>query len=761
MSDDLIDLCDSSDGEDFGHPPPSASPQPPSSAPSNGASNNGVKVEASQVGAAASADWRRLSPKTLAAASSAAAAASREAFASNEPSAIYRAAAAAAGDVISGAPAINGPDADGAASNGTSAGGQEARKSLRDDVEAERADGGGNSNTNDDDGDAKRPVADADNGSVNESADADGSDSSAAPPVAADAAAADGFASDETPTIQDEPSTNVTELRARFDALPLHIRSRYSYGMSTQGLMLMGDFVAAEIMELALGDEEAVAAAAAAAATAGGGEAGEAGGDGDSVDRRPMEDDDSGVDGVPMEEKVANALTNNNNPNVNNNGEQDDDNDMDDDLRRVLELSRQTAREEEDQRAQYQRVLAAMSPPGNRKRGNAGDNGDSEEEPPLDLTPLQIRTRISRRVFDATMESIIKQMGGWDKIDNGRLVKAGNMRIQKSDMAAGGGMAQTRAQYGRYTCEGFWRLIDVLEGRVEADLKCSDDEDEGDGDFSDDDETKDGRGGGDDNSAKTQNRVKTNSASDSDDDEVDDDDRKLPAVPDAEDQDDMSTSTPPSHPSSRKRKRINFLPDARPIRAHVDIGHGIGIQVLQAGLGLGIASRGVEIMKGRQIMAESIQENLITCLRRDPPDMSRIGMLHKDFSRACILHDESKTFHDVYLRTFLLCRDLSEEEQKGLVIFVNNAREIFAARSCNTRGMSVPLDAHLAELFANMKVGGRMVTLEDISTHLHQNANWYRRDVFQSGSEAVSWGGNSVEVYVLTKLRDDWTCQVS
>ena len=752
MSDDLIDLCDSSDGEDFGHPPPSASPQPPSSAPSNGASNNDVKVEASQVGAAASADWRRLSPKTLAAASSAAAAASREAFASNEPSAIYRAAAAAAADVLTAGRAGAAANNDAASINSSAGdGGQEARKSLRDDVEAERADDGDNSNNNDDDEDANKPVADADNGSVNESADADGSDSSAAPPVAADAAAADGFASDETPTIQDEPSTNVTELRARFDALPLHIRSRYSYGMSTQGLMLMGDFVAAEIMELALGDEEAAAAAA----------AGEAGGDGDgdSVDGRPMEDDDSGVDGVPMEEKDGNALTNNNN--VNNNGEQDDDNDTDDDLRRVLELSRQTAREEEDQRAQYQRVLAAMSPPGNRKRGNAGDNGDSEEEPPLDLTPLQIRTRISRRVFDATIESIIKQMGGWDKIDNGRLVKAGNMRIQKSDMAAGGGMAQTRAQYGRYTCEGFWRLIDVLEGRVEADLKCSDDEDEGDGDSSDDDETKDERGGGDDNSAKTQNRAKTNRASDSDDDEVDDDDRKLPAVPDAEDQDDMSTSTPPSHSSSRKRKRLNFLPDARPIRAHVDIGHGIGIQVLQAGLGLGIASRGVEIMKGRQIVAESIQENLITCLRRDPPDMSRIGMLHKDFSRACILHDESKTFHDVYLRTFLLCRDLSEEEQKGLVIFVNNAREIFAARSCNTRGMSVPLDAHLAELFANMKVGGRMVTLEDISTHLHQNANWYRRDVFQSGSEAVSWGGNSVEVYVLTKLRDDWTCQVS
>ena len=52
-----------------------------------------------------------------------------------------------------------------------------------------------------------------------------------------------------------------------------------------------------------------------------------------------------------------------------------------------------------------------------------------------------------------------------------------------------------------------------------------------------------------------------------------------------------------------------------------------------------------------------------------------------------------------------------------------------------------------------------MVTLEDISGHLHTNTNWFRRDVFQSGVEAVTWGGKSVEVYVLTKLRDDWTCE--
>ena len=70
-------------------------------------------------------------------------------------------------------------------------------------------------------------------------------------------------------------------------------------------------------------------------------------------------------------------------------------------------------------------------------------------------------------------------------------------------------------------------------------------------------------------------------------------------------------------------------------------------------------------------------------------------------------------------------------------------------------------DAHLATLFANMQVGGRMVTLTDVSRHLCQSSDWFRRDVFDSGNGAVSWGNQnkSVDIYVLTKLSDYWECR--
>jgi hypothetical protein len=94
------------------------------------------------------------------------------------------------------------------------------------------------------------------------------------------------------------------------------------------------------------------------------------------------------------------------------------------------------------------------------------------------------------------------------------------------------------------------------------------------------------------------------------------------------------------------------------------------------------------------------------------------------------------------------------------VVFINNAEEVFAARS-NQKDGGASLDSHLAALFANLRVGGRMVTLTDISCHLSLSSPWFSRTSFQSGTGAVSWGnGNkSVEVHVLTKLSDEWLCQ--
>ena len=709
---DLIDLCDSSDDEDFG------SDQNQQAAVNSNAGPAQVKVEATASSAPIkpdagpqAEDKHDLSPTTLAA-TAAATIASDEAT-NTEPSPVIQAAALEAADAMLEEIPSSTNGADVSANNADEA------RSLQEDVDAE-------GNTDDT---ATKEVR-----TSHASTDhiATSQKQATAPPEAPRPAAvpaqpqqqqpppaaapSDGSSSDETPNIQDEPSTaTMQQLRDQFDALPGHIRSRYCYGLSTTGLVLMGEAIAREVMELALNDDEAIAFASSSDAAAAAASASNTNANGDVSD-------DGGIGGLPMEEDGRNK---------------DNADDLDDDIREALELSKKTAKEEEEQRARYRQALASMTP--SDKKRSSGQNGSDDDDEVVDLTPLQIRTRLPRREFDTAIESVIQQMGGWDKIDNGGLVKAGNMQIKKADMAAGGGMAQTRAQYGRYTCDGFWRLIDVLEGREEADLRDDEDGEKEKADSVSDDEKVENR---------TKRKRSEGGASDVEDN------RKPPAVS-------VSNDDAKSSPRSlRKRKRRNFLPDTRPIRAHVDIGHGIGIQVLQAGLGLGIVSRGVEIMKGRQLVAEGIREDLLTCLRRDPPDMSRIEMHHKDFSRACLPDDETGKC-DEWLRTHLLCRDLSEEEQKGLVIFVNNAREIFAARSCNTRGISAPLDAHLAELFGNMKVGGRMVTLEDISSRLHQNANWYRKDVFQSGSEAVSWGGKSIEIFVFTKLRDDWTCQVS
>ncbi len=66
----------------------------------------------------------------------------------------------------------------------------------------------------------------------------------------------------------------------------------------------------------------------------------------------------------------------------------------------------------------------------------------------------------------------------------------------------------------------------------------------------------------------------------------------------------------------------------------------------------------------------------------------------------------------------------------------------------------ISLDAHLANMFAQMQIGGLMVTLTDISCHLTQCTKWFRHDVFDSGLDAVSWGcGNkSVDLHILTKF---------
>jgi hypothetical protein len=148
-------------------------------------------------------------------------------------------------------------------------------------------------------------------------------------------------------------------------------------------------------------------------------------------------------------------------------------------------------------------------------------------------------------------------------------------------------------------------------------------------------------------------------------------------------------------------------------------------------------------------------------LKDDPPDSTAVVLKNDDFSHAFVPDAETRC-RDEALRSFLLFAEPSipMEVQRGLVIFINNAEEVFGSRS-NQNAKGQDLDSSLARLFANMQVGGRMVTLTDISCNLTQSTEWFRRDVFESGTDAVSWGNQnkSVNVYVLTKLDDYWYCQ--
>src|SRR6056300_256386 len=91
---------------------------------------------------------------------------------------------------------------------------------------------------------------------------------------------------------------------------------------------------------------------------------------------------------------------------------------------------------------------------------------------------------------------------------------------------------------------------------------------------------------------------------------------------------------------------------------------------------------------------------------QDPPDETKCNFRQEDLMNAGCMGSE----RDEELRQYLLFQDKPVAIQQGLVIFVNNAEEVFASRA-NDTGSGVSLDEHIAELFGNMAVGGRMVTL--------------------------------------------------
>lgn len=185
----------------------------------------------------------------------------------------------------------------------------------------------------------------------------------------------------------------------------------------------------------------------------------------------------------------------------------------------------------------------------------------------------------------------------------------------------------------------------------------------------------------------------------------------------------------------------------------------LGIQVIQAAWALQVPSRGVEVMVQRDVIANHIRDGVHDILCHDPPDKTKLEFKQADFASALVPNKHTGA-RDEKLLDFLLFRDKPRTVQEGLVIFINNAEDVFAKRNYEDADTK-SLDHYLALCFAHMQVGGRMVTLTDVSMHLPCQRDWYRRDTLDSGPNAVSWhldNKKSVTLYVLTKLSDEWYC---
>ena len=239
------------------------------------------------------------------------------------------------------------------------------------------------------------------------------------------------------------------------------------------------------------------------------------------------------------------------------------------------------------------------------------------------MSPERIPWRkLSRNEFENAVDLFVDEQGGYERIEHGALITHGNSNdMNKSRIAGGGGKNQTGAQYGRYTISATSRLFDVLEGMADINI---------------DEEIIEGT---------------VNSVSESPGNKRDAKKKKKRKL--------------------EKDTRLSGLPGAK-IKAFVDIGHGIGIQVLQAGWTLGVPSRGVEIMKDRHLVAEALREGVLEGVRDNPPDSTLVELTLADFSRAIVSEDR-----DEKLRSFLLFND-KMMAQDGLVIFINNAEEVFA-----------------------------------------------------------------------------------
>ena len=160
----------------------------------------------------------------------------------------------------------------------------------------------------------------------------------------------------------------------------------------------------------------------------------------------------------------------------------------------------------------------------------------------------------------------------------------------------------------------------------------------------------------------------------------------------------------------------------------VDLGSGVGNVVLQSALQTGAESHGIEIMDAAAGYANDQATELRARAKLWNINLGPMTLLHGDFL-------ESPQIDDVLRRAD--------------VVLVNN--KVFPSK----------LNNQLLDKFLDLKQGCKVVSLASFggggSKHGARNensiANLFDEERYDSGTGSVSWAGESVEYFIMTKVR--------
>ncbi|PSN66547.1 histone-lysine N-methyltransferas-like protein [Corynespora cassiicola Philippines] len=159
----------------------------------------------------------------------------------------------------------------------------------------------------------------------------------------------------------------------------------------------------------------------------------------------------------------------------------------------------------------------------------------------------------------------------------------------------------------------------------------------------------------------------------------------------------------------------------------VDLGSGVGNVVLQSALQTGAESWGIEIMDTPASFADRQASELRARAKLWNISLGPITLLHGDFLES---------------------PEVDEVLRRADVVLVNN--KVFPQK----------LNGALLDKFLDLKHGCKVVSLESFGGGNKQGvrneqsiANLFDEERFDSGTNSVSWAGESVEYFIATKAR--------